>query len=76
MTGKLFTGFRTTSICEGLDGIISRYVKKGYNFLEFIQQFERCLENLRNNEIQADYKSQYTKSIMEIEFVALEKFAT
>ncbi|RYR62997.1 hypothetical protein Ahy_A04g020778 [Arachis hypogaea] len=55
--GKFFAGFRTTSWCEGLNLIITKYVNSGYNLVEFIQHFNRCVDYIRWKEVQADLAS-------------------
>ncbi|XP_016186187.1 protein FAR1-RELATED SEQUENCE 5-like [Arachis ipaensis] len=54
--GKFFAGFRTTSRCEALHTVISRYVKSRYSYTEFLRHFHRCLMFVRAKKVEADFE--------------------
>ncbi|KAJ1390846.1 Zinc finger, PMZ-type [Sesbania bispinosa] len=55
--GNFFAGFRTTSRCEGLHSQIRKYVHSQSSLTEFVQQFQRCLYEMRFREAEADFAS-------------------
>ena len=75
MRGNFFASLRTTSRCEGLHSQIGRYVDSGYNLTEFLVQFNRCLDSIRNNEVEADFRSAFGFPVMQTHLEALEQSA-
>ncbi|RYQ94929.1 hypothetical protein Ahy_B08g089901 [Arachis hypogaea] len=73
--GKFFTGFRTTSRCEGLHAVISRYVKSRYNYTEFLRHFHRCLMFVRAKEVEADFECAKGDPVMTTNLKQLERSA-
>ncbi|KAL4336877.1 hypothetical protein AHAS_Ahas12G0054100 [Arachis hypogaea] len=73
--GKFFTGFRTTSRCEGLHAVISRYVKSRYSYTEFLRHFHRCLMFVRAKEVEADFECAKGDPVMTTNLKQLERSA-
>ncbi|RYR58127.1 protein FAR1-RELATED SEQUENCE 5-like [Arachis hypogaea] len=73
--GKFFAGFRTTSRCEGLHAVISRYVKSRYSYTEFLRHFHRCLMFVRAKEVEADVECAKGDPVMTTNLKQLERSA-
>ncbi|RYQ83017.1 hypothetical protein Ahy_B10g101633 [Arachis hypogaea] len=73
--GKFFAGFRTTSRCEGLHAVISRYVKSRYSYTEFLRHFQRCLMFVRAKEVEADFECAKGDPVMTTNLKQLERSA-
>jgi hypothetical protein len=52
-------GVRTTSICEGVNSFIKKYVQHKNNIVDFLHNFERALKDYRRNELFSDFKLFY-----------------
>ncbi|XP_057719713.1 protein FAR1-RELATED SEQUENCE 5-like [Arachis stenosperma] len=57
--GSFFAGIRTTSRCESLHAKLGRFVEKRYRVLEFVTNFQRCVDFLRDNEDKLEFRSSY-----------------
>ncbi|KAJ1426696.1 Zinc finger, PMZ-type [Sesbania bispinosa] len=68
---NFFVGVRTTSICEGINSSIKRYVQSKNSLVDFLHNFERALNEYRHNELASDFKSTYTQPVLT---TALEKY--
>ena len=75
MRGNFFAGLRTTSRCEGLHSQVGRYVVSSHNLTEFVQHFDHCLEAIRDNKVEADFKSNFGFPVMQTQLEALERSA-
>ncbi|QHO12438.1 Protein FAR1-RELATED SEQUENCE [Arachis hypogaea] len=73
--GKFFAGFRTTSRCEGLHAVISRYIKSRYSYTEFLRHFHRCLMFVRAKELEADFECAKGDPVMTTNLKQLERSA-
>ncbi|XP_025702843.1 protein FAR1-RELATED SEQUENCE 5-like [Arachis hypogaea] len=73
--GKFFAGYRTTSRCEGLHAVISRYVKSGYSYTEFLHHFHRCLMFVHAKEVEADFECAKGDPVMTTNLKQLEQSA-
>ncbi|XP_025703621.1 protein FAR1-RELATED SEQUENCE 5-like [Arachis hypogaea] len=73
--GKFFTGFRTTSRCEGLHSVVARYVRSQYDLTSFVEHFQRCVAHLRFKEFNADYEATREVPVMQTYIELLERFA-
>ncbi|RYR60585.1 hypothetical protein Ahy_A04g017637 isoform A [Arachis hypogaea] len=71
--GRFFAGIRTTSRCESLHAKLGRFVESRYGILEFITNFQRCVEFLRDNEDELEFRSSYGTPVIQTEFPELEK---
>ncbi|KAJ1401430.1 MULE transposase domain [Sesbania bispinosa] len=68
---NIFAGVRTTSICEGINSFIKRYVQSKNSLVDFLHNFERALNEYRHNKLASDFKSTYTHPVLT---TALEKY--
>ncbi|XP_016198884.1 protein FAR1-RELATED SEQUENCE 5-like [Arachis ipaensis] len=57
MRGHFFGGFRTTSKCEGLHSMLGKFVHSRHNLRDFVEQFFRCIFQMRSREAQSDLQS-------------------
>ncbi|XP_052108828.1 protein FAR1-RELATED SEQUENCE 5 isoform X1 [Arachis duranensis] len=71
--GRFFAGVRTTSRCESLHAKLGKFVESRYGVLEFVTNFQRCVDFLRDNEDELGFRSWYGTPILQTEFVKLEK---
>ena len=71
--GRFFAGIRTTSRCESLHAKVGKFVEGRYNLTEFLPHFQMALEQLRDNELEADYRSCYGHPILQTKLKSLEK---
>ncbi|XP_016169062.1 protein FAR1-RELATED SEQUENCE 5-like [Arachis ipaensis] len=71
--GRFFAGVRTTSRCESLHAKLGRFVESRYGVLEFVRNFQRCVDFLRDTEDELDFRSWYGTPVLQTEFVELEK---
>ncbi|CAN1160172.1 Protein FAR1-RELATED SEQUENCE 5 [Linum perenne] len=55
--GVFFAGMKTTSRCEGLNSKLGKYVGHNYSLLEFCVNFDRWMEDMREEERRLDYES-------------------
>ncbi|RYR61445.1 hypothetical protein Ahy_A04g018624 [Arachis hypogaea] len=53
--GCFFAGLRTTSRCELSHAKLGRFVESRYGILEFVTNFQRCVDFLRDNEEELDF---------------------
>ncbi|KAJ1383303.1 Zinc finger, PMZ-type [Sesbania bispinosa] len=74
--GKFFAGFRTTSRCEGLHGQLAKFVHSRHDLVAFLKNFDRFLEVLRYNELEADFESVCGDMMLETNLHALERSAS
>ncbi|QHO58992.1 Protein FAR1-RELATED SEQUENCE [Arachis hypogaea] len=72
---KFFARFRTTSRCEGLHAVISRYVKSRYSYTEFLRHFHRCLMFVHAKEVEADFECAKGDPVMTTNLKQLERSA-
>ncbi|XP_016172718.1 protein FAR1-RELATED SEQUENCE 5-like [Arachis ipaensis] len=73
--GRFFAGIRTTSRCESLHAKLGQFVKSRYGILEFVTNFQRCVDFLRDNIDELEFRSWYGTPVLQTEFVELEKSA-
>ncbi|XP_016185044.1 protein FAR1-RELATED SEQUENCE 5-like [Arachis ipaensis] len=71
--GRFFARVRTTSRCESLHAKLGRFVESRYGVLEFVRNFQRCVDFLRDTEDELDFRSWYGTPVLQTEFVELEK---
>ncbi|XP_057744829.1 protein FAR1-RELATED SEQUENCE 5-like [Arachis stenosperma] len=71
--GRFFARLRTTSRCESLHAKLGRFVESRYEVLEFVRNFQRCVDFLRDTEDELDFRSWYGTSVLQTEIVKLEK---
>ncbi|KAJ1388811.1 protein FAR1-RELATED SEQUENCE 5-like [Sesbania bispinosa] len=68
---NFFAGIRTTSICEGINSFIKRYVQSKNSLVDFLHNFDKVVNEYRHNELTSYFKSTYTQPVMT---TALEKY--
>ncbi|XP_016192173.1 protein FAR1-RELATED SEQUENCE 9-like [Arachis ipaensis] len=73
--GKFFAEFRTTSRCEGLHAMISRYVKSRYSYTDFLCHFHLCLMFVRAKKVEADFECAKSDPVMTTNLKQLEQSA-
>ncbi|KAL4298941.1 hypothetical protein AHAS_Ahas17G0051200 [Arachis hypogaea] len=71
--GRFYAGLRTTSRCESLHAKLGRFVERRYGILEFVTNFQRCVDFLRDNEEELDFRSSYGTPVLQTQFPELEK---
>ncbi|XLR67090.1 hypothetical protein S83_017762 [Arachis hypogaea] len=71
--GCFYAGLRTTSRCESLHAKMGRFVERRYGILDFVTNFQRCVEFLRDNEEELDFRSLYGSPVLQTQFPELEK---
>ncbi|XP_015945326.1 protein FAR1-RELATED SEQUENCE 5 [Arachis duranensis] len=71
--GSFFAGIRTTSRCESLHAKLGRFVEKRYGVLDFVTNFQRCVDFLRDNEDELEFRSSYGTPVIQTQFPELEK---
>ncbi|RYR75659.1 hypothetical protein Ahy_A01g000237 [Arachis hypogaea] len=70
---RFYAGLRTTSRCESLHAKLGRFVESRYGILEFVTNFQRCVDFLRDNEEELDFRSSYGTPVLQTQFPELEK---
>ncbi|KAL4275595.1 hypothetical protein AHAS_Ahas20G0122900 [Arachis hypogaea] len=55
--GKFFIGIRTTSQCKSLHAKLGGFVESRYGILDFVTNFQRCVDFLRDKEEELDFRS-------------------
>ncbi|RYQ95178.1 hypothetical protein Ahy_B08g090240 isoform B [Arachis hypogaea] len=64
LCGKFSAGVRTTSRCEGINSFLKRFIKSQETLLALVENLERVVKEYRNNELVAQFKSMYSKSVL------------
>ncbi|RYR19112.1 hypothetical protein Ahy_B03g063799 [Arachis hypogaea] len=73
--GNLFGGFRTTSRCEGLHSMLGKFVQSRHNLRDFVEQFMRCISQMRSREVHSDLLSVVGEPVLQSPFHDLERSA-
>ncbi|XP_020989536.1 protein FAR1-RELATED SEQUENCE 5-like [Arachis duranensis] len=55
--GHFFDGFWTTSRCKGLHSMLGKFVHSRHNLRDFVEQYFRCVSEMRSRETQSDMHS-------------------
>ncbi|XP_020971660.1 protein FAR1-RELATED SEQUENCE 5-like isoform X1 [Arachis ipaensis] len=71
--GRFYVGLRTISRCESLHAKLGRFVERRYGILEFVTNFQRCVDFLRDNKEELDFRSSYGTPVLQTQFLELEK---
>jgi len=69
-------GVGTTSICEGVNSFIKKYVQNKNSHLGFLHNFERAVKDYKHNELLADCKSFYYKPVLRASLPGFEHGAS
>ncbi|XP_057452557.1 protein FAR1-RELATED SEQUENCE 5-like [Lotus japonicus] len=75
MRERFFAGIRTTSLCEGINSFIKKYVTCKNSMLDFIYNFERAVEEYRHNELASDFRSCYGEPVLATALSGIEQGA-
>ncbi|CAN1177156.1 Protein FAR1-RELATED SEQUENCE 5 [Linum perenne] len=59
LRNKFYAGVTSTSRCEGLNSMITKYVTRKHKLKKFFIDYDRWLETIRQNELKLDFKSNY-----------------
>ncbi|KAL4349923.1 hypothetical protein AHAS_Ahas10G0090500 [Arachis hypogaea] len=74
--GKFFIGIRITSQCKSLHAKLGGFVESRYGILEFVTNFQRCVDFLRDKEEELDFWSFYGTPVLQTQFPEIEMSAT
>ncbi|XLT22736.1 hypothetical protein HN873_054028 [Arachis hypogaea] len=73
--GNFFGGFRTTSRCEGLHSMLGKFVHSRHNLKDFVEQFFRCISQMRSREAFSDLQSTVGDMVLQSPLRSLERSA-
>ncbi|RYR25227.1 hypothetical protein Ahy_B02g058877 [Arachis hypogaea] len=73
--GNFFGGFRTMSRCEGLHSMLGKFVQSRHNLRDFVEQFMRCISQMRSREAHSDLLSMVGEPVLQSPFHDLERSA-
>ncbi|KAL4328544.1 hypothetical protein AHAS_Ahas13G0210700 [Arachis hypogaea] len=73
--GRFFASLRTTSLCELLHAKLGGFVESRYRILDFVTNFQRCVDFLRNKEEELDFRSFYGTPMLQTQFPEIERSA-
>ncbi|QHO56116.1 protein FAR1-RELATED SEQUENCE 5 [Arachis hypogaea] len=73
--GHFFGGFRTTSRCEGLHSMLGKFVHSRHNLRNFVEQYFRCVSEMRSREAQSDMHSVVGHLVLQSPLHDLERSA-
>ncbi|XP_057720201.1 protein FAR1-RELATED SEQUENCE 5-like [Arachis stenosperma] len=73
---KFFGYIRTTSQCEGINSLIRFCVNRKNTLIDFVHNLDRALKEYRNNELIAEFKSQFSEPVMITSLEVYEKSAS
>ena len=76
MRDHFVCGVRTTSICEGVNSFIRKYVQNKNSLVDFLHNFGRAVKDYRHNELLADFKSFYYKPVLTTSLPGFEREAS
>jgi hypothetical protein len=76
MRDHFLCGVRTTSICEGVNSFIKKYVRHKNSLVDFLHNFERALKEYRHNELLSDFKSFYYHPMLTTALTTFESEAS
>ncbi|KAJ1378746.1 Zinc finger, SWIM-type [Sesbania bispinosa] len=69
-------GIKTTSICEGINSFIKRYVQNKNSLTEFLHNFERAVKEYRHNELMSDFKTKFSYPVLSTSLYKYEVVAS
>ncbi|KAJ1382616.1 Zinc finger, CCHC-type [Sesbania bispinosa] len=76
MGDTFYGGIRTTSVCEGINSFIKRYVQNRNSLVDFLHNFDRALKEYRHNELMSDFKSFYGEHVLTTTLFTIEECAS
>ena len=74
--GNFFGGMRSTQRCETMNAYLNRFLKIRLRLYEFVQQFDKEIMRIRQNEANADFESNNSSLILSTKLVILENNVT
>ncbi|XP_059593696.1 protein FAR1-RELATED SEQUENCE 5-like [Vitis vinifera] len=72
LRGKFFAGMRSTQRCESMNEYLNRFLKIRLRLYEFVQQFDRAILRIRQNEVKADFESNNSSPVLSTKLSILE----
>ncbi|KAL4316949.1 hypothetical protein AHAS_Ahas15G0336200 [Arachis hypogaea] len=72
--GKVFEYIRTMSQCKGINSLIRFYVNLINTLIDFMCNLDRALNEYKNNELVANFKSQCSEPTMITSLEVYERF--
>ena len=76
LCGNFFGGMRSTQRCESMNAYQNRFLKVRLRLYEFVQQFDKEIMRIRQNEANADFESNNSSLILSTKLVILENNVT
>ncbi|XP_034679702.1 protein FAR1-RELATED SEQUENCE 5-like [Vitis riparia] len=73
--GKFFAGMRSTQRCESMNAYLNRFLKIRLRLYEFVQQFDRAILRIQQNEAKADFESNNSSLVLSTKLSILENHA-
>ncbi|KAL6343311.1 hypothetical protein AAG906_022386 [Vitis piasezkii] len=75
LRGNFFGGMRTTQRCESMNAYLNRFLKIRLRLYEFVQQFDRAILRIRQNEAKAEFESNNSSPVLSTKLAILENHA-
>ncbi|XP_057760804.1 protein FAR1-RELATED SEQUENCE 5-like [Arachis stenosperma] len=75
LRGTFCAGYRTTSRCEGINVFVKSFLRSTNSLLELVYSLDRLVKDYRNNEVTAQFYSQYYTPILTTGLDQFEMFA-
>ncbi|XP_057720146.1 protein FAR1-RELATED SEQUENCE 5-like [Arachis stenosperma] len=76
LRGTFCAGYKTTSICEGINAYIKVFLKSTDSILELVHSFDHVVNDYRNNEVTTQFYSTYYISVLNTGLDSIELFAS
>ena len=76
LCGNFFGGMRSTQRCESMNAYQNRFLKVRLRLYEFVQQFDKEIMRIRQNEANADFESNNSSLVLSTKLVILENNVT
>ncbi|XP_010661460.1 protein FAR1-RELATED SEQUENCE 5-like [Vitis vinifera] len=75
LRGNFFGGMRTTQRCESMNAYLNRFLKIRLRLYEFVQQFDRAILRIRQNEAKVEFESNNSSPVLSTKLSILENHA-
>ncbi|XP_034697356.1 protein FAR1-RELATED SEQUENCE 5-like [Vitis riparia] len=75
LRGNFFGGMRTTQRCESMNAYLNRFLKIRLRLYEFVQQFDRAIMRIRQNEAKAEFESNNSSPVLSTKLSIIENHA-
>lgn len=73
--GTFFAGMRTTQQCESINDILKEHFKRRMKLYKFVEEMDRVLLRIKNNELADDYKLRHTNVELSMNLKVYEEHA-